>query len=162
MRILKSIYDEILTNTPVLPPETGGIIGGRDGIVTSVYFDKGELSNSAPSVYSPNIMLINKVIYNWSESGISFYGIFHSHYSRDRKLSSGDKKYIMEIMRAMPVTVGQLYFPIVLPKQTILGYQASRTDSTVHIACDMIEILQNREALYHDKRIPRKHQNRNP
>lgn len=139
MKIVESVYNLILTNTPILPPETGGIVGGYDGKITSVYFDRGEYVASA--IYSPNVMLLNKVIKNWNESGISFYGIFHSHYSRDKELSLYDKMYIREIMRAMPLSIRHLYFPIVLPKQTILGYQASRIGPMIYIACDKIEIL---------------------
>ncbi len=143
MKILKTIYDLLLHETPLLPPETGGIIGGSDGIITEAYFDKGNSLLTTPSIYVPNIKVLNQVITNWDKEDIEFCGIFHSHYSRDRALSPGDKKYIKKIMRVMPPQVCYLYFPIILPQKTIIGYRASRCDSNIHIACDKIEILQS-------------------
>lgn len=141
MKILKTAYDTLLNTTPPLPPETGGIVGGHDRIITEVYFDTGTYRLNPPSIYVPNIILLNEIIEDWNKAGISFYGIFHSHYSRDRELSTGDKRYIMEIMRVMPPQINRLYFPIILPGKTVLGYQASRWNSEIHIACDKIEIF---------------------
>ena len=39
MNILKKTYNCILNMTPHVPPETGGIIGGRNGIITDFCAD---------------------------------------------------------------------------------------------------------------------------
>lgn len=141
MKILRKAYNSLLNDTPPLPPETGGILGGNDGIISEIFFDQNEDIHNAPAIYVPNIGLINKTIESWERTGISFYGMFHSHYSRDRELSPGDRKYILEIMRAMPRTISRLYFPIILPGEAVFGYHADRWNSEVHIARNNIEIL---------------------
>lgn len=141
MKIIKAVYEKLLNETPLLPPETGGIIGGKRGIVTAAYFDKQSDLLAEPSTYAPDIYTINQIIASWNAKNISFLGIFHSHYSNDPEISPGDTKYIQIIMCAMPPQVHSLYFPIIIPRKTIIGYRASRCKSNVHIACDKIEIL---------------------
>ena len=143
MKILKNTYHLILENTPILPPETGGILGGYNGIISTVQFDQDSSIHNTPAIYYPNISLFNQIIKNWGDIGIVFYGIFHSHYTRNKDLSTWDKKYIYKIMQAMPSHIQQLYFPIVFPHKTILGYQASKKGSLIHITCSEIEIIQN-------------------
>ncbi len=142
MKILSGVYKTLLLETPQLPPESGGIIGGQEGIITQACFDRGSNPLNMPSVYVPNINFLNQIIKRWAKEDITFCGIFHSHFSRDRELSLGDKEYIAKIMYAMPPHIGFLYFPIVLPRDTVIGYQANRYGSDVHIVCDKIEILQ--------------------
>lgn len=141
MIFLKTVYESLLNKTPLLPPETGGIIGGQRGIITEVYFDKQNDLLTAPSIYIPNINVINQIIADWDKKNVDFCGIFHTHYSHDQEISLGDRRYIKKIMCAMPLQIRYLYFPIILPQKTIIGYRASRCKSNVHIACDKIEIL---------------------
>lgn len=141
MKILKAAYEVLLYNTPLLPPESGGIIGGTNGIVTEIHFDAGQNSNHHPAIYVPNIESLNKVIAEWSLSNIEFYGIFHSHYPQDRTLSTGDIKYIKKIMQVMPSEIQLLLFPIILPRQDVIAYRASNDETGISIACDKIEII---------------------
>lgn len=141
MKITKMIYNSLLYETPPLPPETGGIIGSQNKIIMRAFFDKGNTLLPASSVYEPNIMVLNQVIANWERNNIAFSGIFHSHYSHDTVLSMGDKTYIRKIMYAMPPQIHCLYFPIVLPRKTIIGYRASRSLFNVDIVCEKIEII---------------------
>lgn len=124
----------------MLPPETGGILGGFNGFVTHCYFDRGLCALTAPSHYQPSTELLNQVIQKWRANNIQFYGLFHSHYSHDAVLSLGDREYITKIMLAMPSEIRILYFPLILPRIAMIGYQANRYGSDVHIVCDKIEI----------------------
>lgn len=143
MKILKAVYDSLLREMPSLPPETGGILGGRCGMITHYRLDKGRCTLTSPAHYQPDIELLNRVIQQWQSNKIEFYGLFHSHYSRDTRLSHGDRKYIAKIMLAMPPDIHTLYFPLVLPGATMIGYQASRNGTAVQIVCDKIELLKN-------------------
>lgn len=142
MKILKDIYEGILTNTPFLPPETGGILGGKNGVITNTFFDVNTSIHSSPTIYFPDIKLFNTVIDHWNNTGILFLGIFHSHNSQFRELSNGDKKYITKIMESMPPEVDTLYFPIVIPElKEIIGFQAHKSFSGISINFEEIELL---------------------
>ena len=141
MRIISNLYQMILYKMLPPPPETGGILGGQDGIVTHFCFDRGQCTLTSPAHYQPNTEFLNQWIQKWEVCNIRFYGIFHSHYSNDAELSSGDREYITRIMLAMPSEIHTLYFPLVLPRTAIIGYQANRYGTSVHIVCDKIEIL---------------------
>jgi len=137
------LYQLILGKVPLPPPETGGILGGKCGIITHCRFDSGRNRSAAPAHYHPNISFLNQVIQQWQVHDISFLGLFHSHYSNDTELSLSDKRYIAEIMNAMPTAIHTLYFPIVLPGKEIIGYRADKYRSRINIVYDKIEILQN-------------------
>ena len=139
MEILSEIYSTIL-NAPFVPPETGGIIGGVGGIITSFLFDEGHSVNDH-AAYIPDIELINSRIQRWQEEGISFYGMYHTHPDHQETLSGDDVLYIKEIMRAMPDNVPFLYFPVVIPKQKIIPYKATIVKDTVDLTEDILHIL---------------------
>ena len=42
MKMVKSVYTKILENVPDHMPETGGMLGGQNGIVTKIVFDDGK------------------------------------------------------------------------------------------------------------------------
>ena len=45
MKMVKSIYKKIIENVPNHMPETGGMLGGRNEIITKVVFDGGKEDN---------------------------------------------------------------------------------------------------------------------
>lgn len=147
MKITASLYQTLLNEVPPPPPETGGILGGRCGLITLCHFDKGQCVQTAPAHYQPDIERSNRVIQKWWTNNYQFYGLFHSHYPHDTELSLGDRKYITQIMLSMPLEICTLYFPLILPGTAMIGYQASRCGSDVHIACDRIEILKTEVSL---------------
>ena len=141
MKIASNLYQLILHKTSLPPPETGGILGGQNGIITNCCFDNGQCALTSPARYQPDTDFLNQVIQEWKTCGIQFYGLFHSHYSHDTRLSLGDKRYITKIMLAMPSEVPTLYFPLILPRADMISYQANRSGSAVRIVCDKIELL---------------------
>mgnify|MGYP001624113892 CR=1 FL=1 len=54
MKIKQEIYNEILYYQRTVPPETGGILGGCNGIICANHFDEGLLSKRKCS-YVPNV-----------------------------------------------------------------------------------------------------------
>lgn len=140
MRIFNGILEEILLNIPPVPPETGGILGGSEDIISVYAVDDGIKTIEQYDHYFPDTDRLNCIIQNWSKNGIDFYGIFHTHFPGGVTLSNGDKKYITRIMNSMPQQIHHLYFPILLPKETVV-YRADRVDGQIQIVGDDIEIV---------------------
>ncbi len=139
MWISRAVFDEILNNMPIIPPEAGGIIGGKEDKVILWEYDEGHKKRGC--MYRPNVNHLNKVIASWCEKGYEFMGLVHVHFGGSRSLSEGDKRYIDRIMKAMPFYVEKLYFPLVVqPEKEMVVFQAIRNDKTVIIKQDNILI----------------------
>lgn len=140
MNIYKCIYNEIINTARSLPPETGGLLGGRDDIVAEVLRDEGLPSDKKCSYY-PNIELFNQTIKEWQSRDINFMGIFHTHYWGVNTLSKGDKRYIARIMNSMPEGIDRLYFPIlVMPDKKLVCYVANKKLGNLVIETEAIEL----------------------
>ena len=140
MQIAKDTYDLIIKKCPLAPPETGGILGGKDSIVNMCEFDKPD-ENCLNNSYQPNVSYLNYIIQQWMKNGFEFYGVFHSHISGENALSMPDKGYILRIMEAMPLELSKLYFPIVFPRESMLVYIATRENNAIQIEEDMIALI---------------------
>lgn len=133
MQIDQRIYEDILAVVKDEPPETGGILGEKDGWIAYVEYDEG-LNSDKKCSYTPNTKELNKVIQLWKKHGITFCGIFHCHYFGVDTLSNGDKEYIITIMNSMPESIAKLYFPlVVLPQRRIIAYLAVKEKGQVNI-----------------------------
>ena len=140
MEISREIYNMIVTQCPDAPPETGGVIGGKNGVITVFEFDIFD-GNGFSNSYRPNVKFLNKVIQKWITDGISFMGVFHSHEPSNVELSMPDRGYIIRIMEEMPTEINELYFPIVFPKESMQGYIALRKKDAIEIEYDMITLI---------------------
>ncbi len=140
MTICQNVYFKLKKYVPDDPPEMGGLFGGRNGVITSVAFDQG-VSRSMCS-YTPDVNRMNAVIEKWNLKGMEFLGIFHTHFLGVRTLSEADKKYIKQILNAMPEYIVQLYFPImVLPERDLIPYVAISQKPDVLIQKEELIIL---------------------
>lgn len=143
MHIRLEIYKKIIESQNMYPPETGGILGGRKGIVTEEYFDRGMQSDRMCS-YIPNIRELNKVIRHWQMEDIVFMGIYHTHFWNVQTLSETDKEYINKILGNMPPELKKLYFPvIVMPDKKMIGYSAERIQEKLVVVKEEIVINGN-------------------
>lgn len=142
MRISKSVIDTINNSISDLPPETGGILGSYDKeLIDEVVIDSPSPTNTRPCSYFPNVDFLNQNIKLWQDNGISFAGIFHTHFAGVKTLSSGDKKYIDAIMKSMPSYIEYLYFPIfVLPDRELVCYKAIRSNKIIDIQTENLVI----------------------
>ena len=142
MKISIEILDIIKKSTDGCPYEIGGILGSSNGeIIDSVVIDKPDTKPLRRCSYEPNVECLNQNIDLWQDNGVSFKGIFHTHFGGVKTLSCGDVKYINTIMEAMPSQIEYLYFPIfVLPDCKLISYRASITDGKVHIQEDILTI----------------------
>lgn len=142
MKICKEVLDAILNSMPALPPEVGGIIGGKAGEICIWEFDKG-YEEKRCCVYRPNVDHLNRIIAIWIDKGYDFMGIFHVHFGGAKHLSEGDKLYIEKIMKSMPKTIKKLCFPIVVqPERELISYIATRGRfQKIKIIADKVEII---------------------
>ncbi len=135
MNLNLKVYHQLLKSVPA-PPETGGIIGAKDTVGIIIYEDKPlNLNNYS---YIPNTMVLNKVLAEWMEKGMYLYGFYHTHIQGGVNLSKQDKSYILKIMQSLRA-VNSLYFPIVIPNDTIIAYKAKWNNGCLSI---------NRENIY--------------
>lgn len=142
MKIKKSIIATINNSVVDFPIEAGGILGSHDGdVIDKVIVDIPDEKPEKPCSYSPNVDFLNQNIQLWQEQNILLKGIFHTHFMNVKTLSCGDKKYITEIMNAMPNDIDYLYFPIfVLPDKILVCYKAYKADSAVEIKSEELQI----------------------
>ena len=141
MVIERDIYYSIINSASPTPPESGGILGGKDGIIIESLEDNGMPSCRMCSYY-PNVRLLNQAIKGWQSREIDFMGIYHIHYWSVSTLSEGDKLYISKIMDNMPKEIEKLYFPIlVMPEKEIACYVARRISGKLVIEKDSIVLM---------------------
>lgn len=137
MKIQRTVYTQLLQACPVPPPETGGILGGRNGIVTTFALDR----LGTCGTYSPDAEKLNLIISDWEKQGIAFLGIFHTHPLGDSELSIHDRSYVERIMIAMPSRISKLYFPLVFPGDRMLSFAAEEKFNGICIHTDAIKFI---------------------
>lgn len=140
MKIQKNVFEEIIKAVPYVPPESGGIIGGTNQVVTHFVLDNGTFLSNGYDIYAPDTLFLNNTIQRWKQDGIDFYGVFHCHFSNSILLSNGDKRYITQIMNAMPQYINKLYFPIIFPRENMIVYRADRVGKDICLASEDIEL----------------------
>lgn len=143
MLIEKVIHDNIINNIMQAPPETGGLLGGINGVVTDFEFDIYDKQNSFENSYKPNVNYFNKTIKQWLEEGVEFLGIFHSHVENETSLSLPDRGYIRQIMANLPDSIEKLYFPLIFPRRKMLVFVAKRDGNVVKIREEKAVLLRN-------------------
>jgi hypothetical protein len=128
----------LIDSCPPAPPETGGILGGTDDIITKFALDNhcGQYG-----IYRPDTVNLNTVIAAWNLWGVGFMGIFHSHFPGGTALSEQDIAYIHKIMRCMPSGIESLFFPVILPDNRVISYVSHRTNEGVIIDVEEVVLL---------------------
>lgn len=132
IKILKSVYQYIVKNIPLVPPETGGILGLDDRNIITEYFCDAGIGNNDYS-YTPDIKRLNEIVCLWSCRDIKLAGIFHSHTEYDTSLSLKDIEYIKTILSSLNEITSELFFPIVFPRLKIVFFKAKMINSNVII-----------------------------
>ena len=94
-RMTKDVYQLIINSCPNNQTETGGILGGKNSVISEFVFDAG-LDSKESGCYYPDTVTLNRCVSDWEQHGIDFYGIAHSHFREHTELSSGDKEYIKD------------------------------------------------------------------
>lgn len=138
MKIIKKVYYDIIASAPTVPPESGGILGSQNNIVTDFLADRG-LRGDGYSYY-PDIEKINRQLERWKDMGIQFSGLYHTHTPMGTRLSAADIRYISEILNAVSHLHTAMYFPIVIPKRTMIVYRVELAEEPI-ITGEDIELM---------------------
>lgn len=145
MVITEEAYNKMLYQIKSVPPEYGGIIGGRDDIVTQIIVDDNTNKKVNEYMYVPDVKFLNACISRWSKQNYFFMGMFHSHPNKKGydQLSMKDIEYINEIVNANFFRNLILYFPIVFPGEKIFSYIVQRENGVLSLKPDRIQIIRN-------------------
>ena len=111
MIMTQSTYNNIKNTIGSIPPENGGIIGIKDGIVCAFFYDS--FADNSENEYHPCVYKLNEIIDEWSQLGISFCGIIHSHHNDAELLSRKDIVFARRILALNNLNNGTVFFPIV-------------------------------------------------
>lgn len=110
LQITTDAYQSIVTKIGSGIPEKGGILMGKDGIVTDFIFD--ENAHTTGSTYSLNVAYLNPLIKKLKQQGKQLMGIIHSHPYGCSELSYPDKEYFTSQFKNFP-DLDFMYTPIV-------------------------------------------------
>lgn len=137
MKIKTGLKEVILSHYSIVPPEQGGILGMKNGIVCS-YIHDITTSKSECAVYRPNNSLLNNCIEKWANEAIDFCGIVHSHPNGQDVLSSGDMEYINKLYDMNP-HLKKAYFPLVLNGQSLIVYAVEKIGNSLMLSQESVE-----------------------
>lgn len=139
VKIKQEVYENIFAYYFPAPPEQGGILGMKDGIVCEYIHDNSKQGTEC-AVYIPNTEFLNLHIQNWANKDIDFCGIVHSHPNEQNTLSSSDLEYIKQLFQMNP-WLEQLYFPLVVEDYDMIVYVADMQDGQLLIHKAVVEIV---------------------
>lgn len=126
--ITESVYREIMCTIGCASPESGGILGVKDGVISDFCYD--ENSSGTGNTYIPDLARLNTVLQLWHQTGVKFAGVIHSHPPDMRQLSYADIRYAMQIMNENYLC--EVYFPLVFPDtKEIFFYNVSLSGHVV-------------------------------
>ena len=131
MVITEGLYAALLHGLTPAPPELGGLLGGRGGVLERMALDTGADLRKA----------LNRILRMWAADGITFYGIFHTHPGAPgyERLSGADTAYIQRIMRSTAAEL--LYFPIVMAGKKLVPYAARQQNGQISIEKTVLTIV---------------------
>lgn len=110
LKITTDAYQSIVKKIGSQQAEKGGILIGKDGVVTDFIFD--ENAHTTGSTYSLNVAYLNPMIKKLKQEGKHLMGIIHSHPSGCPELSNPDKEYFTNQFKNFP-DLDFMYTPIV-------------------------------------------------
>lgn len=108
--ITTDAYQNIVKKIGSGIPEKGGILMGKNGIVTDFVFDHN--AHTTASTYSLNVAYLNPIIKELKKEGKELLGIIHSHPYGCSELSLADREYFLSQFKNFP-SLDFLYTPIV-------------------------------------------------
>lgn len=131
--INRSVLDEIETTIGGYCDESGGILGGpTDTYISNYVFDC--VGNS--DTYVPSVVLLNRALEDWADSGVCFAGIVHSHKDRS-KLSYIDISYARKVLSVNMIPSMNMFL-YVLSEKKLYCFRISETEvSPVEVIVDI-------------------------
>lgn len=130
MKLDRQIYNAIINYMVYQNVESGGILGGQNGIITHFYPDRKAMPIS--HAYVPHIESLSQVISEWLQVGIDFIGFIHSH-TKNGMLSKDDIAYCQAFFKANPTETTVISALYVQATNQIRLYQVDQTHNKLMI-----------------------------
>lgn len=125
VKIQLEIYEKIMLLCNEKSYETGGYLGRKGDIICEFEFDSG-IKSKNKGVYNPDEKKLHMVLQKWEVDNILLCGILHTHLAGKGLLSQGDIEFISGFMKYNMTIYKEFYFPIVLPENKLIFYQATK------------------------------------
>lgn len=138
MLITKSVYKKIINSYHTAPPENGGILGEKNGIICAYVHDQ-KIQTREAAIYEPDIEFLNEQIEKWAEQSIMFAGIIHSHMVGQESLSVADIEYAEKMFWANP-GLRKMFFPLIIPGHDIFVYEIRTEKDKVIVETDSLVV----------------------
>lgn len=139
MIITRQIKETVPLMFSPAPPEQGGILGMKDGVISAFVLDNSEQKTESAE-YSPNTQFLNRQIEKWADEGIEFCGILHSHPSGQTTLSGSDMEYIKELYHVNP-WLEKTYFPLIIDGCDMIIYAVEKSNGKIEVKRTQPEII---------------------
>lgn len=139
MIITRQIKETVPLMFSPAPPEQGGILGMKDGVISAFVLDNSEQKTESAE-YSPNTQFLNRQIEKWADEGIEFCGILHSHPSGQTTLSGSDMEYIKELYH-VNLWLEKTYFPLIIDGCDMIVYAVEKSNGKIEVKRTQPEII---------------------
>lgn len=139
MIITRQIKETVSLMFSPAPPEQGGILGMKNGVISAFVLDNSEQKTESAE-YSPNTQFLNRQIEKWADEGIEFCGILHSHPSGQTTLSGSDMEYIKELYHVNP-WLEKTYFPLIIDGCDMIVYAVEKSNGKIEVKRTQPEII---------------------
>ena len=139
MIITRQIKETVPLMFSPAPPEQGGILGMKDGVISAFVLDNSEQKTESAE-YSPNTQFLNRQIEKWADEGIEFCGILHSHPSGQTTLSGSDMEYIKELYH-VNLWLEKTYFPLIIHGCDMIVYAVEKSNGKIEVKRTQPEII---------------------
>lgn len=139
MIITRQIKETVPLMFSPAPPEQGGILGMKNGVISAFVLDNSEQKTESAE-YSPNTQFLNRQIEKWADEGIEFCGILHSHPSGQTTLSGSDMEYIKELYH-VNLWLEKTYFPLIIDGCDMIVYAVEKSNGKIEVKRTQPEII---------------------
>lgn len=139
MIITRQIKETVSLMFSPAPPEQGGILGMKNGVISAFVLDNSEQKTESAE-YSPNTQFLNRQIEKWADEGIEFCGILHSHPSGQTILSGSDMEYIKELYH-VNLWLEKTYFPLIIDGYDMIVYAVEKSNGKIEVKRTQPEII---------------------
>lgn len=139
MIITRQIKETVPLMFSPAPPEQGGILGMKNGVISAFVLDNSEQKTESAE-YSPNTQFLNRQIEKWADEGIEFCGILHSHPSGQTTLSGSDMEYIKELYH-INLWLEKTYFPLIIDGCDMIVYAVEKSNGKIEVKRTQPEII---------------------
>lgn len=139
MIITRQIKETVPLMFSPAPPEQGGILGMKDGVISAFVLDNSEQKTESAE-YSPNTQFLNRQIEKWADEGIEFCGILHSHPSGQTTLSGSVMEYIKELYH-VNLWLEKTYFPLIIDGCDMIVYAVEKSNGKIEVKRTQPEII---------------------